>query len=407
MTAHRPAADTSIMPVGPWLLVVGMHRSGTSAVTGALGHLGLAVPAADDRWEPSEDNPDHWESRALGNHDDLLLERLGGTWDRPPEPDIDWASDEDLGIDDLVDPSGPANTAFPNPGPVVWKDPRSCLVLPYWLARLPGPVAAVFIWRSPLSVARSLQARDRTHLADGVALWERYNRSGLAGLIGVDTFVTRYESIIEDPVGRLGALASWLGELPQFSTHAPGWDLESAIASISPQLARQQTSDDTPLLLDEQRRLMDEMERLEGPHQPLSSAPTGAESPWTTALLTDRHQLSVLSRRARHAPGEGSVAVVRGSRTGRQGRRPERRSRTSPEQLRRHACAVRGDAGFDQLADHPAPPREAVVAGPKGRGARELTPGPSKRSATETQLRRRSSQPPAQRRNLTPHNPER
>lgn len=296
MTAHSPAGAETTMPVGPWLLVVGMHRSGTSAVTGALGNLGFAVPAADDRWEPSEDNPDHWESRALGNHDDALLERLGGTWDRPPEPDIDWESDQELGIDDLGDPSGPASTAFPKAGPVVWKDPRSCLVLPYWLAHLPSPVAAVFIWRSPLSVARSLRARDHTHLADGVALWERYNRAGLAGLVGVDTFVTRYESIVEDPLGRLGALASWLGNLPQFAAHAPDWNLESAVASISPELARQQTSDDTDLLLDEQRRLMEQMQSLEGPHQPWSSAPAGAESPWTMALLADRQQLSVLSR---------------------------------------------------------------------------------------------------------------
>ena len=378
MTAHRPAADTSTMPVGPWLLVVGMHRSGTSAVTGALGQLGLAVPAADDRWEPSEDNPDHWESRALGNHDDVLLERLGGTWDRPPEPDIDWASDEDLGIDDLVDPSGPASTAFPNPGPVVWKDPRSCLVLPYWLAHLPKPVAAVFIWRSPLSVARSLQARDRTHLADGVALWERYNRSGLAGLIGVDTFVTRYESIIEDPVGQAGRPRQLARRASRSSPRTPRAGTSTAQSPASPHSSRaSRTSDDTALLLDEQRRLMDEMEKLEGPHQPLSSAPAGPESPWTTALLSGSAPALRPFTPARHAPGKGPVAVVRGSRTGRQSRRPQRRSRTSPEQLRRHACAVRGDAGFDQLADHPALPREAVVEGPKGRGAAAADVRPS------------------------------
>ena len=296
MTARPPTVGEPTMPEGPWLLVVGMHRSGTSAVTGALGHLGLAVPAPDDRWEPSEDNPDHWESRALGFHDEALLERLGGTWDRPPEPDINWQSDQDLGIGDLGDPSGPARKAFPNPGPVVWKDPRSCLVLPYWFARLPRPLAAVFIWRSPLSVARSLQARDRMHLADGVALWERYNRSGLAGLAGIDTYVTRYESIVEDPLGRLGALASWLGALPQFAAHAPGWDLANAVASISPRLARQQATDESDLLLDEQRQLMEQMANLEGPHRPLSSFITGSESPWTTALLADRHQLSALSR---------------------------------------------------------------------------------------------------------------
>jgi hypothetical protein len=295
MSATSPAAVEPAMPVGPWLLVVGMHRSGTSAVTGALGQLGLAVPPQGDRWEPSEDNPEHWESRALGLYSDVLLERLGGTWDRPPDPDLGWVSDPDLNVDKLGDPSEPASAAFPNPGPVVWKDPRTCLLLPYWLAHLPQPVAAVFIWRSPLSVALSLQARDRTHLADGVALWERYNRSGLAGLVGVDTFVTRYESIVEDPLGRLRALASWLGSLPQFTSYAPHWDLAAAVESISPGLVRQQATD-SDLLLDEHRRLIEHLEQLEGPHQPLTSAPSGAESPWTTAVLGDRHQLAALSR---------------------------------------------------------------------------------------------------------------
>jgi hypothetical protein len=184
------------MPVGPWVLVVGMHRSGTSAVTGALGHLGLAPPVESDRWEPSEDNPDHFESRALAFHCDKLLERLGGTWDRPPDPDFEWETETGLDLEGLGDPAEPASAAFPDVGPVVWKDPRTCLLLPYWLAHLPKPVAAVYIWRSPISVARSLRTRDRLHLADGVALWDRYNRCGLAGLVGVDTYVTRYESIV-------------------------------------------------------------------------------------------------------------------------------------------------------------------------------------------------------------------
>jgi hypothetical protein len=295
MTTPSPTTTEPSMPAGPWLLVVGMHRSGTSAVTGALGHLGFAVPVPEDRWEPSADNPDHWESRALGVHADVLLERLGGTWDRPPDQDFEWESDPDLSADKLGDPSGAAREAFPSPGPVVWKDPRVCLFMPYWLAYIPRPVAAVFIWRWPLSVARSLHVRDRLQLADGVALWERYNRSGLAGLVGVDTFVTRYESIVEDPSGSLGALAAWLGELPQFAPSSPGWDLEAATASISPQLLRQQATGGSDLLLDEHRQLVAHLESLEGPHRPLASPPPGAESPWTTAVLGNRHQLASLS----------------------------------------------------------------------------------------------------------------
>jgi hypothetical protein len=208
-------------------------------------------------------------------------------------------SEDELGErlgDELGDPSVPAHRAFPKPGPVVWKDPRSCLLLPFWRAHLPGPLAAVFIWRWPLSVARSLQARDRMHLADGVALWERYNRCALSGLVGVDTFVTRYEDIVEDPTAQLGAIAKWLEGLPQFADHAGSWDLAGAAASISPDLLRQRSTGDTSLLLPEQQELVRHLEGLEGPHLPLSSSPDGAESPWTEALLGDRYQLATLSR---------------------------------------------------------------------------------------------------------------
>ena len=79
-------ADTVVagLPPGPWVLVVGMHRSGTSAVTGAVGRLGLAVPAAPDLVTGRPDNPVHFESRALTDVDDAVLRAAGGTWSAPP-----------------------------------------------------------------------------------------------------------------------------------------------------------------------------------------------------------------------------------------------------------------------------------------------------------------------------------
>ncbi len=295
-----PIGDTDAsagrMPPGPWLLVIGMHRSGTSAVTGALGKLGFAVPVEEDRWEPSSDNPDHWESRALAVYCDLLLERIGGTWDRPPDPSSGFDIFEDIG-DDLGDPSLPAMCAFPKPGAVLWKDPRTCLLLPYWRTHLPGPLAAVFIWRQPLAVARSLRARDRMHLADGVALWERYNRCAIEGLSGVDTFVIRYEEIVDDPTQHIGAIANWLAGLPQFTKLAPSWDLPSAVGSISTELQRQQSSGEgDEVLLPEQQKLVKLLDALAGPHRPFVASPDGEESAWTAAVLRDRQELAVLSR---------------------------------------------------------------------------------------------------------------
>jgi hypothetical protein len=281
------------MPAGPWLLVVGMHRSGTSAITGALGQLGFTAPHLDDRFEPSDNNPDHWESHALGLHDDALLERLGGTWDGPPVLQPGWESRPDLDDVERGTAGAAARQAFPDEGPVVWKDPRVCLLLPYWMDLLPKPVAAVFVWRSPLSVAHSLRARDGMSLTDGVALWERYNRSGLAGLVGVDTFVTRYESMVEDPSGSLGTIAAWLADLPQFAAGASDWDLPGAVASISTELVRQRAPGDDDLLLDAHRRLVELLDSLNGPHRPLASAPPGSESAWTTGLLDNRRQVTV------------------------------------------------------------------------------------------------------------------
>jgi hypothetical protein len=294
---QRPQ-PASPMPAGPWVLIVGMHRSGTSAVTGALAHLGLAVPVTRDRWQTTADNPDHWESVALGLHDDALLEALGGAWDRPPEAGPGWESAPGLTAGPLGDTAAPANAAFPGSGPVVWKDPRVCVLLPYWLAHLPAPVAAVFIWRDPLSVARSLQERDGFNLQGGLALWEWYNHAALSGLQGVDTFVMRYDTLVADPHRGLSDLVAWLGGLGQFSAHTADWDLEAACASVSVDLQHQHDGGDSGILVGEHRTLVEHLESLGGPHQPLTTPPPGDVSQWTRALLAERrHAVALLRKR--------------------------------------------------------------------------------------------------------------
>jgi hypothetical protein len=116
--------------------------------------------------------------------------------------------------------------------------------------------------------------------------------------------------MVEDPLGRLGALATWLGDLPQFAPHAPHWDLAHAAASISPRLRRQQATGDEELLLDEHRQLVEHLDSLDGPHRPLTVLPPGAESAWTTALLDVRRQATVLrDTLAEHVIAAEALAV--------------------------------------------------------------------------------------------------
>jgi hypothetical protein len=150
-----------------------------------------------------------------------------------------------------MQPEVAASAAFPPSGPVAWKDPRVCLLLPYWRSVLPSPLAALFVWRAPLAVAHSLRQRDGMPTLEGLALWERYNRTALEGLEGVDTLVVQYESLIEDA----GALVST-----------------------------------------QQHELVRQLTALIGAHRPLGPVVLSAETPETAAVISFRRRLAEVTR---------------------------------------------------------------------------------------------------------------
>ncbi len=265
----------------PWVLVVGMHRSGTSAIAGALTASGLQSVRPDDRMHWPESNPEHWESLSLGLHNEGLLTEDGGSWDAPPEVD-DTSAPPDLSASSAV-----LAAAYPGDAPAVWKDPRLCLLLPHWRKVMVGPVAAVLVWRSPWAVAESLRKRDDMDPLLGVALWERYNRAALAGLAGVATFVVDYEQVVEQPRPSLDRILTWLTPHLQSDGSAAALDIDMAVASIASGLRHQtgnRLSGGGPLL-PSQQHLVDLLGELDGDHDPLHDVVGFDESPWTDEVL--------------------------------------------------------------------------------------------------------------------------
>jgi hypothetical protein len=282
-------------PLGPWVLVVGMHRSGTSAITGALGELGLGLPSLDDRMDWPESNPEHWESLSLSLFNEDLLIRQGGCWDGPPS--LPPGSEAELLR--TSDPGAALTVAYPSTGPAVWKDPRMCLLLPYWRSVLPDPISAVFVWRSPLAVSSSLQKRDGISIASGLALWERYNRSALEGLDGIDTYVVSYESVVENPSGFVDSIADWLEALEQFTEVTIGRNRKAAQASISADLQHQTQpplSDEASPMSAQQAQLATLLEQLEGSHRPLHPSHLGRETDWTAHVIDLRREMGTIER---------------------------------------------------------------------------------------------------------------
>src|SRR5690606_28841543 len=62
------------------LLVLGMHRSGTSALSGVLAKLGAESPKS--LMPPTADNPKgYWESTAITDFNNAVLASAGSRWD--------------------------------------------------------------------------------------------------------------------------------------------------------------------------------------------------------------------------------------------------------------------------------------------------------------------------------------
>jgi hypothetical protein len=275
----------------PFVLVMGMHRSGTSAVTGLLADFGLALPPAGDLITGRPDNPAHLESTALMAFNDSLLEALGGSWNAPPRLVGGWES-----VSPAVrsDPEARSTVArvFGGDGPNLWKDPRNCLLLPYWRRLLTGPLAAVFIWRSPLAVARSLEKRDGVNPVVGLALWDRYTRSALAGMAGLPTFVVRYEALLGEPHATAEALAGWLSASGTAEPGPAGWDLGRAASVIEPRLSNFSEGADERIP-DDQGELVARLASLDGAHPILEAADRGVgpASSTTEGILELQRQL--------------------------------------------------------------------------------------------------------------------
>jgi hypothetical protein len=190
LTRRRSSAPRGV-------LVLGMHRSGTSAATRLVSVLGPATCRDDDMvrgpWNPRG----HFESRSLMHLDNALLSQAGRTWWYPP-PTGDAYAPVMAAVSTTPAQARRVFRRVHRITPWVWKDPRACVLLPFWRQALGPRLAAVVVFRNPLEVAQSLQHRHGLTQSFGVALWERYNRLLLAHVAGLPVLVSRYDDLVAD-----------------------------------------------------------------------------------------------------------------------------------------------------------------------------------------------------------------
>lgn len=199
------------------LLVLGMHRSGTSALMSVLGRMGW--PLGSRLLEASYDNPNgFWENALFVELHERLLAAVGVSWDDPRDLPADWMSTaRSEGIlaalmQGILEEFG---------GLPRWaiKDPRICRIVPLWKEALSSlGVNAVYLLalRHPREVAASLRARNGWGYAFGELLWLRHVFDSIESTSGETRCVVVYDRLLADPVNAIGRVVETLS-LPSTS----------------------------------------------------------------------------------------------------------------------------------------------------------------------------------------------
>jgi hypothetical protein len=192
------------------LFVLGMHRSGTSALSGALACAGVSM--GQRLVDAADDNPKGFfePKHIISFNEQRLLPALGRNWKSIEALPEGWVHSEPV---EALYGDAKALIAEEYAGTPLFgiKDPRICLLAPFWLRvmdELGIRSVAVLPYRHPLEVAGSLQSRDEFTLEQGVALWaehvlaaERDSRDLPRAFIG-------YRQLLENPQAVLQKIAT-------------------------------------------------------------------------------------------------------------------------------------------------------------------------------------------------------
>jgi hypothetical protein len=209
---HDAPGATGVSITSDGVVVLGMHRSGTSFLVRALNLAGLWLgePAhlATIEGRAMSGNPKgNYEHREAVAINEVILRRSGGAWFMPPPQVLGDAGDRQRITAFCARLQATRPPQYARWG---WKDPRTVLTLDAWRSALPCRLFAVAAFRHPTAVARSLLSRNRLPLDAGYALWSHYNRQLLRHLEALPHFLVRFDVDAAQLIGRTLSLCTMM-----------------------------------------------------------------------------------------------------------------------------------------------------------------------------------------------------
>ena len=218
MSSELPTANAAAEAKRPVIVVIGMHRSGTSMAANIVHALGANM--GDRHFNVSPENAKgHWERPMVVGFNDRIFSYFNRDWGQSshiltlPEhwlgaPFIkglrreaaQWLSDEMKKV---------ALYGF--------KDPRTSLLLKFWEQVFDDVGASphyIFCARSPAQVARSLAKRDGMEKVQAECRWMNYNVEAIRAIGSSPVCILPYERWFDDPESNTNNLLNFL-RLPE------------------------------------------------------------------------------------------------------------------------------------------------------------------------------------------------
>ncbi len=208
------------------IIVLGMHRSGTSAFSGMLQLLGVDMgPSLVAAKEANAAG--YWEHQDIVNAHEQLLVALHSSWDDYRNLPHEWWKAEKAApfrshISDIL--------ARDFSGRPVWgiKDPRMCRLLPLWhdlLADIASPFY-ILVVRHPLETVRSLEKRDGFSTEKSQLLWLRHTLDAEIHTRGRERAIVIFDEFLSDPIATLRKVQQAMGQEWPISIETASADLE-------------------------------------------------------------------------------------------------------------------------------------------------------------------------------------
>jgi len=200
--------------------VLGAPRSGTSLTARVLNLIGVDLGPEEQMLEAGPGNP-LWECRRFVELNDRILDKLGGAALAPPVPKPGWEQ-SDIFAAERADARRLLDETFSGTRLWGWKDPRTCLTLPFWQRLVPG-LRYVICVRSPLDSVASTLRHTSISREQALRIWLVYVASALANTVsGPRTFVS-YEAYFAGRDSQVKRLARFAGrDVPTSGTPAAG-----------------------------------------------------------------------------------------------------------------------------------------------------------------------------------------